>query len=592
MGKNRYHKSGVAPGLDSEKTADPKIDLKRYRRVRWFFAKVFWQVLWWDLIFSVPILQWFRPPPLQRWQTVSRKYKEMAMEMGGVLIKLGQFLSARIDILPPEVTRELAGLQDEVAPEDFKKIRQQIEDDFGRTIGDVFAFFASEPMGSASLAQAHHAELQSGEEVVVKVLRPGIHLLVETDLTVMHLVCGWLKLFQYVRDRMDLDRLLEEFSATTRDELDLIKEGENIERFASDFKNDPHVYVPKIYKQHSAARSLTLENVSYIKIADTEAIEACGISCAKIAERLSDIYMKQIFVTNFVHVDPHPGNLFVKPLPHSEESKESECVPNEFSPGGKLPYRKDRPFQIVFIDFGMTAVIPERLRAALRMGAIGIGTRDANKIIQAYVMASMLQPGADLRRLEEAHDNWFKRIWGIRMGQIRKVAFKEAHRFLREYRDLITDTPFQFPTDLLFIGRALGILAGMTTQLDPDFDPWAQSIPYAKRFASEDSRAGLKGWPEEVVLLGQHILKIPVNLDQVLTKAKQGSLAVQVSLSPETRKAIKRIDLSVKRFSWMVLAAGLLLSGVNLHIAGSDPLLRIILIVLAVVTFLWGIKKG
>jgi len=513
----------------------------------------------------------------------------MAMEMGGVLIKLGQFLGARIDILPPEVTDELAGLQDKVAPAPFENILEQIEGEFGRPIDGIFKRFSREPMGAASLAQAHHAELPGGEGVIVKILRPGIDRLVETDLTVMHLVCRWLKVFKYVRERFDLDRLMKEFTVTTRNELDLSLESGSIERFAAHFKENPHVYVPKVYKAHSADRVLTLENVSYIKIGDTEGIEACGISCAVVAERLYDIYMEQVFVSNFVHVDPHPGNLFVRPLPHPEESTEGR---QGFSPGDAVPYKKERPFQIVFIDFGMTAIIPDPLRAALRMGAIGLGTQDAHKVIRAYVMAGMLQPGADLRRLEEAHENWFQRIWGIRMGKIREVAFKEARHFFREYQVLIADTPFQFPAELLFIGRALGILYGIATHLNPDFDPWTQSIPYAKRFASEELKADWQDLPDEFILLGQHLLQIPANLDQVLTKARQGSLSILVSLSPETRKAIRRIDLSVKRFAWMVLAAGLLVSGINLHIAGIDKALSLILIVLSVITFLWGMRRG
>jgi predicted unusual protein kinase regulating ubiquinone biosynthesis (AarF/ABC1/UbiB family) len=298
--------------------------------------------------------------------------------------------------------------------------------------------------------------------------------------------------------------------------------------------------------------------------------------------------MKQIFVTNFVHVDPHPGNLFVRPLPDADERAVGVT---EFSLGARVPHKAGRPFQIVFIDFGMAAVVSDQMKSAMRVGAIGIGTQDARKVVQAYVMAGMLQPGTDLRRLEEAHENWFQRVWGIRMGKMQDTVLKEARHFITEYRDLITDTPFQIPADMLFIGRAIGILSGISTDLDPEFDPWSRTIPYARRFAKEELAADWQGWPEEVAILGQNMLKIPGHLDQVLTKAKQGSLSVLVSLSPETRKAIRRIDLSVKRFSWMVLSAGLLVSGVNLHIAGKDETLSIVLVVLSGVSFLWGMRK-
>ncbi|MCP4694256.1 MAG: AarF/ABC1/UbiB kinase family protein, partial [Desulfobacterales bacterium] len=461
--------------------------------------------------------------------------------------------------------------------------------DLENPVSELFDSFSREPLGAASLAQAHLAILHGGKEVVVKILRPGVQSLVETDLAVIRLVSGWFKMFKHIRSRMDLDRLVEEFITTTRNELDLIKERENIRRFTEDFKDDPMVYIPGVYKESSTCRSLIMENVFYIKIADTETVEACGVSCARVADKLYDVYMKQIFLTNFVHVDPHPGNLFVKPLPFPDEIRKG--VPG-FAPGETPPFRKGRPFQIVFIDFGMIAVIPDRLKAAMRMAAIGVGTMDAYKIVQSYVIGGMLQPGADLRRLEQAHEDWLQRLWGVRMGKIQAMAYQEARYFLREYRDLIAETPFQIQADTLFVGRAVGILSGMATRLDPEFDPWAKTIPFAKRFATEELKADWKGWADEILILGQHILKLPTELNQTLIKARQGSLAIQVSLSPETRKAIKRIDLSVKRFSWMVLTAALLISGVNLHIDEKNPILSVLLITLAVITFLWGMRRS
>jgi predicted unusual protein kinase regulating ubiquinone biosynthesis (AarF/ABC1/UbiB family) len=316
---------------------------------------------------------------------------------------------------------------------------------------------------------------------------------------------------------------------------------------------------------------------------------SCGIKCPEVADTLYNIYMKQIFVTNFIHADPHPGNLFVKPLPSEKEIKNGIT---EFAPNACVPEASDRPFQIVFIDFGMTAVIPERLKNAMRTAAIGIGTQDTRKVVQSYIMAGVLQPGADLRQLEIAHEDWFQRLWGIQMGRLQEVAFKEASYFLKEYRDLIMEMPFQFQVDLLFIGRAIGILAGISTKLDPEFDPWKKTIPYAKKFAIEELKADWQGWPEEIIMLGQHMLKIPSNLGQVLTKAKQGALSIRVSLSPETRRSIRRIDLSVKRFSWTVLATGLLVCGVNLYIAGKGNIFGVILIILAVLSFLWGMRKS
>ena len=179
---------------DTAKIDPSKIDLKRYRKVRWFFARAFLHVIWWDIFLNRPLLRWLRTPPLPRWQKIARRYRYLAVEMGGVLIKLGQFLSIRVDILPPEVTGELAGLQDEIPPASLNTIITQIEADFGRPLSHIFEWFSPEPLGAASLAQAYLARLRSGEQVVVKVLRPGIDVLVETDLAAIALALQWLKI--------------------------------------------------------------------------------------------------------------------------------------------------------------------------------------------------------------------------------------------------------------------------------------------------------------------------------------------------------------------------------------------------------------
>ncbi len=564
------------------------IDQRRYRHIWLFFLGVLLKAAWWDGLFALPLLNLARPAPLPRWQAVARRYRDIATEMGGVLIKLGQFLSTRVDLLPPEITQELAGLQDEVAPAAPEDAIAVVAEAFGRPVEQVFQHFDTAPIGAASLAQAHRAVLPDGREVILKVLRPGIHVLVETDLKAMARICGWLSKFKFVRRRMDLDILLDEFIRTTRCELDLQQENENLKRFASDFADNPHVYIPRVFEDYCRPSVLTLENVAYIKITDICALQAAGIEPSAVADRLYDTYMHQIFITNFVHVDPHPGNLFVRPLPLAEESLVCEAG---FAPGEDVPCQPERPFQLVFIDFGMTAEISERLKAAMRLAAIGISTQDTRKVIQAYIVADALRPGTNLRRLEKVHQEWLQKIWGLRMGKIQETAFREMRYFLREYRDLIVGTAFQLKADMLFIGRAVGILAGLATRIDPDFDPWSKTMPYAKRFAMEELTGEWQGLYDELFLLGRHLWRIPAELDAVLTRAKQGALSVQVSLSPETRQAIRRIDMSVRRFAWMVLTAGLMVSGVNLHIADKNPPLGIALIALSAATFLWGVGK-
>jgi predicted unusual protein kinase regulating ubiquinone biosynthesis (AarF/ABC1/UbiB family) len=560
-----------------------RIDPRRYRKVRRFVTRTFLHLVWWDLLLNRSWLARWRRPPLERWTEIARRYRGLAVEMGGVLIKLGQFLSVRVDLLPPEVTRELAGLQDEVPPERFEEIVAQVEADFGRPLAEVFSRFDPLPIGAASLAQVHRAALPGGEEVVVKVLRPRIDVLVETDLAAIGLALRLLRVSKRLRRRIDLGRLADEFNTVTRRELDMLQEGQSAERFAHDFAGDPRVYVPRVYWQASALRTLTLEDVGYLKITDLPALERAGIGRRALARALYGIYMQQIFVHHFVHADPHPGNLFVRPLPGPGEAP--------FRPGDPVPPPPDgegaaREFQVVFVDFGMVATIPERLRASLREIAIALGTRDSARLVRAYADAGIILAGADLRRLEEVHRTLFDRFWGVSIGQLRETALSQVPSLLLEYRDLIWSLPFQVPVDLLFATRSLGLLAGMATSLDPDFDLWAETVPVAERLA----RAGLGGWREwldEAAAQGRVVLTLPRRLDELLSAAERGDLAFQAALPPETRRALRRLERATLRLAWMVVAAALLLSAVALHIAG-EPAGRWVG-ALAGAAFLWGV---
>lgn len=554
-----------------------RFDRLRFLRVVIFFAGAFLSVIWWDLILRrVPGLRRVaQESSIIRWRCIARRFRRLAVQLGGVLIKLGQFLSIRVDVLPPDVTVELADLQDEVPPEDLEDVLAVIAEEFGRPVNHIFDRFAPEPEAAASLAQVHKARLASGEQVVVKIQRRRIETLVETDLAAIGVAVNWLKLHRPIARRVDLNRLFDEFAATTRAELDFVAEGENAERFAADFADDPGIYIADVYWDYTTRRVLTLENVASIKITDYEAIEAAGISRAQVAQRLYDTYLKQIFATNFVHADPHPGNLFVEPLKPAPGAGPDE----------------PRPFLLVFVDFGMVAVVPERLRAHLRDYLIGLGTRDSSRIVQAYIDSGILLPGVDRRRLEEVHDVMFERLWGVKMGQFRDVAFEEAEFILREYRDIVYEMPFQLPVDILFVGRAVGILSGMATSLDPEFDPWAATIPFAERLAAEELTRDWRGWLDEIGTLARVALGLPTRLDQFLTEARRGELTMQAALATDTARALRRIERSVERLTWVVVAIGLLVSGMMLRPSEGPDWLSTGLFVSAGLALLWGITR-
>jgi predicted unusual protein kinase regulating ubiquinone biosynthesis (AarF/ABC1/UbiB family) len=574
-------------GTTEDAETKSKIDRQRYSVVRKFFIRSFLHLIFWDIILNRPVLRWLRKNPVQRWQKISRSYRDLAIEMGGVLIKLGQFLAVRVDILPREVTSELTGLLDEIPAEKSAANIYQIEEDFNRPIAELFEWFSPVPLGAASLGQVHPARLAKDHtDVVVKVLRPGIDIIVETDLAAISQAIGWLKRYQRVSRRVDLDWLIEEFSRVTRAELDFAAEGKNAERFAHDFVDDPGVYFPRIFWDYCAAHTLTMENVGYIKVSDQQAIGLTGINQEDVSKKIYNIYLRQIFETHFIHADPHPGNIFIKPMPTEAELEQGLT---EFSPGEVVEHQTDRPFQVVFVDFGMVTVIPSRLKSALKEYAIGIATRDAFRIVQSYVQAGTLLPGADLKRLEEAHQALLNRFWGANALQMKDVVLAEAESLIQEYRDVIYNAPFQFQADMLFAIRAVAILSGISTDLNEKFDPWQEIIPFAERLASRELRLNWQEWLKEIVTLGQIIYRLPKSVDAVISQAQRGNLTLKSSFAPESRRLLVGLERSINKLSWTIASVGLLIAGFNLKNDNSWNWLSIILVAMSIFFFGWAI---
>jgi predicted unusual protein kinase regulating ubiquinone biosynthesis (AarF/ABC1/UbiB family) len=267
--------------------------------------------------------------------------------------------------------------------------------------------------------------------------------------------------YRPVREHADVPALLREFSSTVLEEIDYVHEAGNAEIFFENFKDDPDVHVPRIVRSHSTLRVLTLEDVYAIKITDYAEITKAGIERGDVANKLLDTYLKQIFEDGFVHADPHPGNLFVTPLDTEDGSP--------------------RKWQLTFVDFGMTARVPEGVRDGLREMLIGVGTKDSSRVVKAYQQLGMILPGADLKLIEQAEAQVFDRFWGMSMSELRKTNPDELRKFAHQYRDLIFSMPFQVPNDLIMLARTMAILSGMCTGLNPDFNLWNQVAPYARK---------------------------------------------------------------------------------------------------------------
>jgi predicted unusual protein kinase regulating ubiquinone biosynthesis (AarF/ABC1/UbiB family) len=492
--------------------------------------------------------------------------------MGGVMIKVGQFLSSRLDVLPREVTDELANLQDEVPAEDFVAIRALAEAELGAPLADLFDEVDPVPLAAASLGQVHRARLGSDHDVgfrdvVIKVQRPGIAAIVDTDLSALGRVGAWLMRYRPIRTHADVPALLREFSATLHEEIDYEHEADNAETFYRNFADDPGVLVPRVVRSLSARQVLTLEDVSAIKITDYAAITDAGIDRAQVAERLVAAYLKQIFEDGFVHADPHPGNLFVTPL----QGQDGEPV----------------TWRLTFVDFGMVARVPDAVRSSLRELLIAVGTRDAARVVKAYQMLDMLLPGADLAAIERAEAQVFDRYWGLSMSELRNIDPQEVRDFAHQYRDLLLDLPFQVPQNLIYVVRTVAILSGMCTGLDPDVNLWEELSPYARRLVQDEASSGLGHWLDEIGDAVLALLALPAQTSRVLARAEGSGLPVRDEL---VARAVRTLSGSVDRLSATVIVAGSLVAG-SVLVAAQDTAAGVGLFVvagLALVRVLFG----
>lgn len=517
---------------------------------------------------------------LRRW---ARQFRELAIALGGVMIKLGQFVSSRIDILPPSIIEELAGLQDEVPPSRFSLMERTLNEELGADWQDRFVWIDKDTIAAASFGQAYRAQLHPdgdtpGERVVVKVQRPGIARTVYTDLSALAVVARLAMRLKFIARRANVPMLLDEFGRVLWEELDYTKEATNAQRFADLFSDDLGVYIPAVYEAHSTRRVLTLEDVTAIKLSDYAAIEAAGIDRAEVAQRLLDTYLTMVLIHRFFHADPHPGNIFIYPLP--EQNRRNGDA--------------GRPFYLVFVDFGMTGQLTPELVAGLRETLIGLITRDSRRLVRSYQQLGVLLPGADLRRIEQASEAVFEKVWGLSITEIANMDVEIMADVGREFSDLLFSMPFQVPQDFVYLGRAVGILSGMCTGMDPEFDPWVSIQPFARRLLAESGEADeSKRWtdlltpdmiralltPETVDLAlstGRETItraaSLPARADSVLSRLERGDLILQFAPTDEYRAQTDRLERVGGQIVRGLVFASVTVSSTLLYLNGDTNL--------------------
>jgi predicted unusual protein kinase regulating ubiquinone biosynthesis (AarF/ABC1/UbiB family) len=462
-------------------------------------------------------------PDIVALRGILREFTATATQLGGLLIKLGQFLSARADLLPQEALVELACLQDEVPAEPFAAIQSVLEAELGRPLSRVFEWVDPTPAGSASLGQVHRARLHDGRQVAIKVQRPGMVQIVRTDLATIRFVLAFVRrLLPSADAMMDLRGLYREFSRMVYEELDYHHEGHNAERFARLTSGQWDICVPQVYWEYTTRRVLALEWMDGIKISQTERLRQAGVDCALLARRLMTTYFRQILQLGFYHADPHPGNIFVQP--HGDS------------------------FKFAFVDFGMMGTITPPIKRGLRDCFTGVVWRDTSLIVHGLDDLGFLGPGARQDALEKALEVLLDRFGHLPFEHLRSL---DPYELLDEVQSLLYGQPLRLPAHFAFLGRAAAMLVGLTTTLSPDIN----FLDIAEPFARGLTRGGLEGMlhlfgvesagqlgrilAREGIAMARTVSQLPHLAERVLSQVERGELRV-VLQGPELNAKVRR----------------------------------------------------
>lgn len=457
--------------------------------------------------------------------TPAERVRLVLEELGPTFIKLGQVLSTRPDVLPPEFIDELTKLQQHVPPFPFEQVRETIQTELGRSLEELYAEFAECPIAAGSIAQVHRATLVSGEQVVVKVQRPNIRAMIEVDLEILlHLatlverhVEGW-RVYHP-------SRMVEEFSRVLERELDFTVEAAHIERFARQFAQDPTIYIPKIYRELSSRRVLTLEYVDVIPATDTTALRAAGLDPKVIAARGAELTLKQIFVHGFFHADPHPGNAFVLP--------------------GNV---------ICLLDFGMMGRIDRQTREQVADLIYTVATRDAARVCRSLLRLAKppddVEP--DLRAMERDVAEFIDVNIPVALGDL------QFGRLVHELMRLIRQYELSVPPDMVTMLKAAATVERLVARLDSDLNMMAVAEPYIRRLKLQrlKPKRFLADVYESTEELWHLAREVPSGLRDLLRLAKRGALKINF----EHRGLEKLIDTHERvanRVSFAIVVAAL-----------------------------------
>ncbi|PSR23480.1 MAG: ABC transporter [Sulfobacillus acidophilus] len=538
------------------KPASETSALWRTYRIMFLFVSIMVELLWYAIVLRNQAPDLSTPKYEALYQRQARRFTRYAEEMGGLLIKVGQFLSSRVDLLPKAYLVELAKLQDRVQAAPWETVLPILETDLG-PFPDHFVWFAQEPLAAASLGQVYQARLVNGDEVAVKVQRPGIDHIVRADLKALSWVVRVLSRLTEFGKTFDLNIVLREFRRLVFEELDYRRELRNTEWIRQDLNTQPHVIVPRTYAELSTERVLVMEFFRGIKIDHVDELLADGISPQLVAERVIRLYLHMVLESGVYHADPHAGNILV-------------------GPSGEL----------ILLDYGMVGSLDIAAKRNIRRLFVAVSGRDPGGLLQSMTALGMIRPEADLTRLRRRINYLLDRYYAETLDQLGHL---DIPQLLRDFEAILRDKAIQVPGQFAFLGRAIAILVGLATAIYPDINLVQLFAPYAHRFVTEEA-GGTSGYvSRQAQRYARTLAELPLLSAKVLHSLDQGDLQTQIQW-PYGMQQLERLNASVRHLASSVYAAGFVIAGV-LSLS-AHPWLGRSLIVLAALIFVVSWWRG
>ncbi|WML38835.1 AarF/ABC1/UbiB kinase family protein [Neobacillus sp. OS1-2] len=465
-----------------------------------------------------------------RHKTTGERIRLFLEELGPTFVKMGQIASTRPDMIPADMIQELVKLQDQVQLFPFKEVERIIEHEFAESMETLFAAFSEQPLAAASIGQVHYAELHTGERVAVKIQRPNIRKIIETDLEILQDLARLAEAKLNWAERYQIRDIVAELAQSIRLELDYEIEGRNAEKIARQFSTNPDVRIPKIYWENTTPKVLTMEYLEGVKLNEVEKLHKEGYESKILAERVVNAVFQQILIDGFFHGDPHPGNILALP--------------------GNA---------IAFMDFGIIGQLTPEMKQYVSSFVIAMMNQNTDEVVRTITNMGLVPDEVNHRKLRADVD--------MLREKYSRVPFSEMSlgRAVNDLFSVAFRHRIRIPTDLTILGKTLLTMEGMVEKLNPELSIIKIAKPFGRRLIKE--RFHPKNVAEKVRMqfseYEEIFTEMPQTLKDITTIMKKGKMKIEIT-TPELDLFLKKVNRISNRmsFSIVLLAFSIIMAGV------------------------------